>query len=100
MQVWCVIQGAFARRRDATRENESAAFEPSGRPDVPGGPSRHALTTNGGAGAPRTAQFGARAQQLKLLPIAYKTVRNAAPAHSKTYQKRQHPRSVHAPHAT
>ena len=40
-------------------EMRARAFEPSSRPDVPGGLLEARLTTNGGAGAPRTARFGA-----------------------------------------
>ena len=48
--------------------------------------SRHASPRTGAPGTPRTVQF-ARAQQLKLLPIAYKTVRNAAPAHTARHRR-------------
>ena len=60
--------------------DELPAFEPPSRPDVAGGLLEARLTTNGGAGAPRTVQFGARAQQLKLLPIAAVTGIKRSPA--------------------
>ena len=45
-------------------EMRARAFEPSSRPAVSGGLLEARLRQNGGAGAPRTAQVGARAQQL------------------------------------
>ena len=65
-------------------EMRARAFEPSSRPAVTGGLLEARLAPNGGAGPPRTEQFWRSAQQLKLLPVAYKTVQNAAPAHSNT----------------
>ena len=41
-------------------EMRARAFEPSSRPDVTGGLLEARFRQNGGAGAPRTNQFGAR----------------------------------------
>ena len=98
MQVLVRNTGTLLRAAETPRGKMRAPrFEPPSRPDVPGGLLEARLTTNGGAGAPRTAQVGARAQQLNRLPTAYKTVRNAAPRNSKTEKKRRHPRSERAP---
>ena len=75
--------------------NESAAFEPSSRPSMLGGLLEARLRPNGGAGAPRTAVWRST-QQLKLLPVAYKTVQNAAPPHNKTYLRSANATHDHA----
>ena len=68
-------------------EMRARAFEPSSRPDLLGGLLEARLSPNRGAGAPRTRLVWRSAQQLKLLPVAYKTVQNAAPARNRTYKK-------------
>ena len=61
-------------------EMRARAFEPSSRPGVPGGLLEARLTTNGGAGAPRTPRAVWRsAQQLKPLPVAYKSGTKRSP---------------------
>ena len=56
MQVLVRNTGTLLRAAETPRGKMRAPrFEPSSRPGVPGGLLEARLTTNGGAGAPRTA---------------------------------------------
>ncbi len=63
MQVLVRNTGTLLRAAETPRGKMRAPrFEPSSRPGVPGGLLEARLTTNGGAGPPRTAQVGPTAK--------------------------------------
>ena len=61
MQVLVRNTGTLLRAAETPRGKMRAPrFEPSSRPDVPGGLLEARLRQNGGAAPPRPAQFGAQ----------------------------------------